>query len=245
MSSETANAANDLPERSNRLATLWRIGWLLPAVALAVAATLTLVPLQGGWKTGGGLMLLIAVAIAAFTDIRQRRIYNWLTYPLFLWALGLNLVASIGWPQEGTAAFAFTEAIPVGPAALGAIGIGQSLSGAATCFTILLVAYLLSGGGAGDVKIAACIGACLGMRAGLFALITCYLAAAAVCVVWSMWKHGPVKIGVGFARKAAAILIPGFVAPPDQDQTLLLEKPVPLGPFFALGSIVALSGVIS
>ncbi len=74
--------------------------------------------------------LAIALLCAAFTDLRSRRIANWLTgsialsAPLFWWASGL------GWP-----------------------GIGLQLAVAAGCFALLCGLFALRAMGGGDVKL--------------------------------------------------------------------------------------------
>jgi len=81
--------------------------------------------------------LIIALAVAAVIDARQRRIPNWLTFSL----LGAGLCRS-----------AF-----FGAAALGHAGLGVLVGGA-----IPLIMYALSAVGAGDVKLLSAIGAWVG-----------------------------------------------------------------------------------
>lgn len=86
----------------------------------------------------------VIVMVAAFTlsclvtDLRTRRIPNWLTVP----ALVLGLV---------------THSVTGGIA-----GLGFSLMGFLTGFGILLVLWLIGGGGGGDVKMMGALGAWLG-----------------------------------------------------------------------------------
>ncbi len=113
--------------------------------------------MQGGYFHYGLLIALaIALLVAAFTDIRGRKIDNWLnaaialTAPLFWWASGLDL-----WPdmalQIGVAIAAF--AILAGLFALGAMGGGdvKLLTALAlwiepTWFLKLLIVMALVGG---------------------------------------------------------------------------------------------------
>jgi len=113
--------------------------------------------MQGGYFHYGLLIALaIALLVAAFTDIRGRKIDNWLnaaialTAPLFWWASGLD-----AWPdmalQIGVAIAAF--AILAGLFALGAMGGGdvKLLTALAlwiepTWFLKLLIVMALVGG---------------------------------------------------------------------------------------------------
>jgi prepilin peptidase CpaA len=84
------------------------------------------------------LILLVVVAIAAFTDIKTRRIPNWLVLS------GLVLGIALNW-------FLF-----------GWSGLKSSLLGMAVGFGIYFVFYLLHAMSAGDVKLMAAIGSLVG-----------------------------------------------------------------------------------
>jgi prepilin peptidase CpaA len=95
--------------------------------------------------------LLALVATAAVTDLRARRIPNWLTLTVAVAGLAQSLTP-----------FALTR-------------FPQSLLGLLAGFAATFVLYILGGRGAGDVKLTAGIGAWLGPAAVLLVL-----AAAAV-----------------------------------------------------------------
>src|SRR6476660_6881099 len=87
-------------------------------------------------------LFVLAVAgytlAAAVTDIRQRRIPNYLTVPAALAGLLFHSFAPTGW------------------------GILTSLGGFAVGFGLLLLPWILGGGGMGDVKLLAALGTWLG-----------------------------------------------------------------------------------
>src|SRR5947209_11249935 len=90
------------------------------------------------------LVPLIAAAmagVAAYTDLRSRRIPNWLTLSAAVIGLGLNL--ALGGAAGGLTAV---------------LGLGLGLA-------MLLPFYLLRAVGAGDVKLLAALGALLGPTA--------------------------------------------------------------------------------
>ena len=92
----------------------------------------------------GPVEFIFLVAVAAFTltaavsDARTRRVPNWLTVPTFALAVVVHAVAN------------------------GVAGLGFALAGFATGFGILLILWLIGGGGGGDVKMMGALGAWLG-----------------------------------------------------------------------------------
>jgi Flp pilus assembly protein protease CpaA len=174
--------------------------------------------------TLAGLVLLAVLATCAVTDVRGNRIYNWATYSAFLWALAINLAATF-WPS-------------MPPTWLGGVGIGKSLAGGGLCFLITLAGYHMSLRGAGDVKLAAAIGALLGVQYGVFAVAYSYIVAAVAIIIWSTWVNGPLTIVKAFARTIGKVLGPLWPFPPSSSDTELLLRPIPLGPYFAIGTLL-------
>jgi Flp pilus assembly protein protease CpaA len=194
---------------------------------------------QSHWLyTLSGLVLLSVLAICAMTDIQGRRIFNWATYTALIWALLINGVASIchtGSPESTSHSL---STITIGPGMLGAVGIGQSLGGAALCFIITLTGYHMSGRGAGDVKLATVIGALLGINHGVFAVAYSYIVAAVAIILWSTWVIGPLAIAKAFVRTIGTWLGPLWPFPPTASDSALMLRPIPLGPYFAIGTLL-------
>jgi prepilin peptidase CpaA len=89
------------------------------------------------------MMLLAALSIcsvAAVTDIRSRRIPNWLTYSAMLLGVGYHVMVN------------------------GANGFLFSTAGLFLGLALLIVFYLAGGMGAGDVKLMGAVGALLGPK---------------------------------------------------------------------------------
>jgi Flp pilus assembly protein protease CpaA len=188
--------------------------------------------------TLAGLVLLAALGTCTVTDVRGHRIYNWTTYSAFLWAVLINGAASVVPASGVVVASATTGAPSVGPEWLGGFGIGQSLGGAALCFLITLAGYHMSGRGAGDVKLAAALGALLGVHHGVFAVAYSYIVAAAAIIVWSTWVNGPLAIVKAGLRTVGKYLGPLWPFPPTSSDSALLLRPIPLGPYFAIGTLL-------
>ena len=94
-------------------------------------------------------------AVAAVSDLRTRRLPNWLTVPAFAAGLLAHTVVN------------------------GFAGLGFALLGFATGFGLLLVLWLIGGGGGGDVKLMGALGAWLGSSL----TVAVFLASTVVAVV--------------------------------------------------------------
>ena len=87
------------------------------------------------------LILFIALAAAAFIDLRTGKIPNWITLPTTATGLVFHTVMN------------------------GANGLAYSANGLATGFALLILLYAMGGLGAGDVKLVAAAGSFLGPSA--------------------------------------------------------------------------------
>ena len=96
-------------------------------------------------------VLLLAVLVATVTDLRSRRIPNWLTVSALVLGFVLNALIAYPSPIEG---------------------VWLAAKGFALAFAINLVMYMLHMTGAGDLKLLAAIGAMVGCSdfVGIFML---------------------------------------------------------------------------
>ncbi|MFY9939347.1 MAG: A24 family peptidase [Silvibacterium sp.] len=104
---------------------------------------------------------LIVLAIATFTDLRSRRIPNWLVFPFLL----AGIVVS-GWLY-------------------GWHGIWQSLSGLGLGALLFGILFFMGGMGMGDVKLCAAIGAWIGPRQLLTAIVLTGITGGIMAVCWA------------------------------------------------------------
>src|SRR3978361_2304722 len=104
---------------------------------------------------------LIVLAVATFTDLRSRRIPNWLVFPFMLAGIGVS-----GWLH-------------------GWSGIGQSLAGLGLGALLLGVLCWLGGMGMGGLKLCAAIGAWIGPVQLLFALVIPSMAGGIMALCWA------------------------------------------------------------
>jgi prepilin peptidase CpaA len=130
------------------------------------------------------VVALVAVLIAAVTDLWKFKVYNLLTVPLLVAGLTCHGIVG-GWT-----------------------GFLNSLLGAGFGFGILFVFYLMGGMGAGDVKLIAGVGAWLGMPLTLYVFITSSLAAGCyalvLIVVYGTAREAMINLQIIWLRLALA-----------------------------------------
>jgi prepilin peptidase CpaA len=192
--------------------------------------------------TALGMLLFLVDATVTLTDLWWHRIYNWTTYTALVWTVLFNLGAVLlpegvpfpGWGQSAEApARSLRDAI-------GSSGLGEMFFGLLVCLGIMFVVFCIFRGGAGDVKLMAVLGAILGVQRGLDTLIYGYVLAAIFAVCYLVWNIGPGGIlglllqCLGLVRWASWF---GGDKPPDLPA--LFRQKVPMGPFLAAGSLVA------
>jgi len=103
------------------------------------------------------------LVVATFTDVRSRRIPNWLVAPFLLAGIAVSGWLH-GWP-----------------------GAGQSLAGAGLGLLVYGALFFMGGMGAGDVKLCAAIGAWIGPWQLLISLIFTGLAGGAMALTWALF----------------------------------------------------------
>src|SRR5579871_6274396 len=103
---------------------------------------------------------LVVLAVATFTDLRSRRIPNWLVLPFLV--AGLVVGGFHGWH-----------------------GIEQSLAGLALGGLLFFILAVMGGMGMGDVKLCAAIGAWIGPSQMLVALVVTGIAGGVMALCWA------------------------------------------------------------
>jgi prepilin peptidase CpaA len=104
---------------------------------------------------------LIVLAVATFTDLRSRRIPNWLVLPFMVGGICVS-----GWLH-------------------GWKGIGDSLAGLGVGALLYGILWFLGGMGMGDLKLCAAIGAWIGPTQLLFALVVTSIAGGVMALCWA------------------------------------------------------------
>jgi prepilin peptidase CpaA len=157
---------------------------------------------------------LIVLVVATFTDLRSRRIPNWLVLPF----LGAGILVSAwlhGWH-----------------------GVGQSFGGMGVGLLIYGVFFCMGGMGAGDVKLAAALGAWIGPGQLFIALVTTGLVGGVMVLCWAVFG--------GFLKdlfNRTANLAFGLKGADGHDAVPALPSPVrrkiPYAPAIAIGTLLS------
>jgi prepilin peptidase CpaA len=105
---------------------------------------------------------LVVLVIATISDIRSRRIPNWLVFPFLVAGVAVSSVTH-GWS-----------------------GLGQSLSGVLLAALLLGLLYWFGGMGMGDVKLCAAVGAWVGPSQLLLALVMMAIAGGVMALIWAV-----------------------------------------------------------
>jgi len=174
------------------------------------------------WFSASGVLLLIMVAAASWTDAKAFRIPNWITYPGILWGLIINGISEFVSPEISQS--------------LGAVGISDSFLGGFLPFVVMLMIFSMTGGGAGDVKLVAAIGVFLGLSLAIAAILCSFICAGGFALIRCVWAEGLVKMIAVIGRSVGNFILPLYVAPLSQADRQLLKSPMPLAPSFALGT---------
>ncbi|WP_197167661.1 prepilin peptidase [Neorhodopirellula pilleata] len=196
------------------------------AIGCVVGGCIWASVLPVNWTLGGvaGFVVLALLATTTVLDLQFRRIPNWATYSAFVIGIGLNVIAHFA---ENWSAW------------LGAVGLGSSLGGGLGMLAIMFVIFSLSGGGAGDVKLAASLGTLLGWDMILQAMLYSFIVAGAALACYAIWTIGPLELFIACFRSIGCRLAPGMIAPPPSQHRVLLKKQFPLAPFFTSGVLIA------
>jgi prepilin peptidase CpaA len=160
------------------------------------------------------LGLLVVVAVAVWTDLRSRRIPNTLTIAALVAALAVRAV-------------------------YGGAVLLDGLLGAGLAFALLLPLFAMGGMGGGDAKLLIAVGAFLGPKGFLVALLATAIAGGIMSLIWAARRGvilpallntgGLLKYVVtgGRSGERATLSVPGAVS-------------VPYGVAIAAGAVFAL-----
>ena len=163
------------------------------------------------------LVLLTLLVIAALTDLREHKIYNWTTYSGIVVALSLAMLAS------------FT-----GNTYLAAVGVWQSLYGLGVCGGLMLVCFACFQIGGGDVKLLAMIGAFLGPEFGLQVLLWTFVLGAIAAVILLAWKLGVFDSAIRVVQQIYSRVRLGYWQPRTDEEQRHLQLRLYLAPYALL-----------
>lgn len=161
------------------------------------------------WPTLGVL------AVATFTDLRSRRIPNWLVLPFLVAGIAVS-----GWLH-------------------GWHGIGQSLSGLALGALVLGLFSLMGGMGMGDVKLYAAIGAWIGPAQILLAMVITGIAGGVMALCWAACAGFLGQLFKGSGDLIFGLKKRGFRPHPELVLANPLARKMPYAPAIAIGTLIS------
>src|SRR5262245_20993631 len=71
------------------------VAWVVASLSPAVVGPIWCGFIPTWWGSLSALVLILVLTACAVTDTWQRRIFNWATYSAILWAIGINIWASL------------------------------------------------------------------------------------------------------------------------------------------------------
>jgi len=171
------------------------------------------------WAYWAYYVLALMLLTASFTDVRNGKIPNWITYPGVLAGLIGHTVCG-GLAGDG-------------PLTLGLVG---SAGGLAAGFLPLMVAWLAGGIGGGDAKVMGAVGALTGWRFTLAAMLYGFVVAAVMALVVMIRKKVTRKTLGRIWRFLALLFMRGPAVDPATDDS----AKIPFGLALCIGAGLAL-----
>jgi len=155
---------------------------------------------------------LIVLGVATFTDLRSRRIPNWLVLPFLVAGIAVG-----GW-QHGWQ------------------GIGHSLEGAGLGVLIYGILFWMGGMGAGDVKLCASVGAWIGPGQLFIALVLAGLAGGVMVLCWAAVGGFLKDLFRGTGDMVLKAGKPGGLGDPELTLSNPQRRKMPYAPAIAIGT---------
>jgi prepilin peptidase CpaA len=166
---------------------------------------------------------LVVVAVATFTDLRSRRIPNWLVLPFLLAGIVVSPWRH-DWPGTRQGIWH---------------GLGQSFGGLGLAILIYGILFWMGGMGAGDVKLGAAIGAWIGPVQLFWALFFSAMAGGVMALGWAVCGGFVKDLFTGTSELVFGWKQRGM----HRDPELVIANPVkhyvPYAPAIAVGTLMS------
>lgn len=158
---------------------------------------------------------IIVLAVATFTDLRSRRIPNWLVLPFMI--LGIGVSARLhGWH-----------------------GVEQSFAGIGLGAILFGVLFMMGGMGMGDVKLCAAIGAWIGPAQLLFAIVMTGIFGGVMAVGWAVIGGFVGELFSGAGDLVFGLKERGIQPHPELVLSNPRSRKMPYAPAIALGTLIS------
>lgn len=158
---------------------------------------------------------LVVLGIATFTDLRSRRIPNWLVFPFLIAGVSVSVWVH-GWH-----------------------GLEQSLAGMALGALLFGLLCWMGGMGMGDVKLCAAIGAWIGPAQLGTALVLTGIAGGIMALCWAMAGGFLGELFKGTGDLIFGLKDRGLRPHPELVLSNPLTRKMPYAPAIAIGTLVS------
>ena len=158
---------------------------------------------------------LIVLSVATFTDLRNRRIPNWLVIPFLVVGLVVSAMHD-GWH-----------------------GLGHSFAGLGLRLLIYGFLFWMGGMGAGDVKLCAAIGAWIGPDQLFIALVITGLAGGVMVLCWAACGGFLKDLFTGTSSLIFGIKERGSIRDPELVLANPRKRKIPYAPAIAIGTLIS------
>jgi prepilin peptidase CpaA len=164
------------------------------------------------------LPTLIVLAVATFTDLRSRRIPNWLVLPFLLAGIAVS-----GWLHHWT-------------------GIAHSFEGIALGSLLFGILSLMGGMGMGDVKLCAAIGAWIGPEQLMVALVLTGIVGGIMALCWAAAGGFLGELFTGAGNLVFDFRKRGLKPDPELNLGNPRARKMPYAPAIAIGTLISFFG---
>lgn len=177
-------------------------------------------------------IVVIVLIAASYFDIKEKRIPNFITFPAMMWGIIYSTICS------------------------GFDGLQFSLIGFAFGMAVFFIPFALGYMGAGDVKLMGAVGALMGWKFTLSALLYAALAGGVVVIAVAIYHR---KIGRILLAAVGFVLVPAgrFLYQKSGNELILKiitffqkyqfdkkKEYIPYGVAIAIGTLLVLSGAV-
>lgn len=159
--------------------------------------------------------VLVLVAVATFTDLRSRRIPNWLNLP-FLVAGIVTSTWLYGWH-----------------------GLGQSFAGLGLGLLVFGILAWMGGMGMGDLKLCAAIGAWIWPGQLMMAIVLTAMAGGIMALIWALCGGFLGELFSGSSDLLFGWKGRGMKAPPEMALSNPRARKMPYAPAIAIGTLIS------
>jgi prepilin peptidase CpaA len=166
---------------------------------------------------------LIVVAVATVTDLRTRRIPNWLVFPFLLAGI---VVSPLRHDWQGNSH------------GFGWHGLGQSLAGLGLGLLINIIPFFMGWTGGGDVKLFAAIGAWVGPEQMFWSIFFTAFAGGSIILCWVAYS-GFIKLFTSAAGLFPGGKQRGIALQPALAHASPLGRKMPYAPAIAIGTVLS------